>query len=355
MKKFKLTILVLAMIISAVNYQAIAKNKTRNPGFELGNGTDADDWTQSSEVVKRSSFEAHSGSYSMEISDIQHWGWQYAAQNNTDDYVGKWAALSTFLMTPPFEAISNSRAIIQMKFLRSDGVDDWRELQVQADSLSEGSWTQVFVDGSIVPDTTTNILITFMKESTNDLLYFDDVNLNVTDDYNPSFERHTEGWPWYWWKNDGHIERSETIAHTGVASLKIFGSGLVWPCSEQPDIPAFYDQQLEIDMYAYTPSSDPLKVDATLQLVWSDGTDEVLTALSSNSVEDCWVHTNYTVFVPVGVTNVDVRPHRWSPTEADDGTVYFDDVDISISPVPEPVLLINCLFLFLIFYQYKTK
>ena len=55
MKSLNLTIIILAMIISTVNYQAIAKNQAVNPGFEDGTTTDADDWEQSSEVVKRSS------------------------------------------------------------------------------------------------------------------------------------------------------------------------------------------------------------------------------------------------------------------------------------------------------------
>ena len=80
----------------------------------------------------------------MAIDSSQPWGWQTAKQNNTNDYVGKWAQLSTYLMTPASDPITNSSVIIQMRFYRSDGVDDWRELVIQGDTLTQGSWAQFF-------------------------------------------------------------------------------------------------------------------------------------------------------------------------------------------------------------------
>ena len=206
-------------------------------------------------------------------------------------------------------------------------------------------------DGDIVPATTTNILITLQKVATYGTLYFDDVNLNITDDCNPSFERPGSGnVAWYWYCNAGSIERSETVAHTGEASLKIFDNpGWAYPASEEDNVPAAYGEKVEVDMYAYTPSSDPLKVDAAMQLLWSDGTYDLHTVLTSNTVEDSWVHAQYIVFVPLGVTAVDIRPVRLSATATDDGTVYFDDIDINVSPVPEPavIMLISFLGLYL--------
>ena len=339
MKRLNLTILVLAIIISAVNYQAIAKNQAVNPGFEDGTGTDADDWNEASFQVSRSSDAAHSGSYSMKISG--DWGWQTAKQDNSNDYNGKWAQLSVYLMTPSSAPVTNSRIFIQMRFYRSDGVDDWRELAVQGDTLTQDSWAQFLPDGTEIPAGTTNILITLTKEVGYGTVYFDDINLNITDDCNPSFESPGSGnVAWYWYCNAGSIERSETVAHTGEASLKIFDNpGYAYPASEEDNVPVAYGEKVEVDMYAYTPSGDPLKVDAGLQLFWSDGTYDNHTVLTSNTVEDSWVHAQYTVFVPSGVTDVDIRPIRFSPTAADDGTVYFDDVNIVVSAIPEPAVI----------------
>ena len=262
----------------------------------------------------------------------------------TNDCAGKWARLSVFAMTPTF-GITGDIFFVQMRFFRSDGIDDWREIAVNGDNMEQGSWTQVFTVGTIVPDTTTNILVTLIKRPAYGTVFFDDCSLEISSVLNPSFETGVGYSAWYWlgcWETPTWVVgRTNKFARSGDYSVCIRGTGVAWANVNQ----IFLDPELEgkavnASTWLLTPSYDPISNvrGGGITFDWLGALYEDVEIIGPSSQKDTWLYGTSTKIAPAGATGVVIRITRYCDDAIDGGSMFIDDVSVNIYNVDESKL-----------------
>jgi hypothetical protein len=159
-----ISIILLLAIMLVIPAGAESASIIGNPGFEIGDGTDADDWTEGTDHA-RSGEQAHSGDYGLEsvytgISSV----------TSTGD-LGDFGSVHTFYVSYwAYRLSSTGNAYLKVHTNTDNGQSFYTSTNV-------GSWQRVSGNAVItVPD---HVIVDLITENMIDAVYFDDICVSL--------------------------------------------------------------------------------------------------------------------------------------------------------------------------------
>ena len=328
--------------IAADNFSANSSFETEGPGGQYT----ANQWEDTEANVEwygRSSDAAHTGSYCWKTSTNRPWAGAIQSTNITD-LPGKIVTLTTYAMVPNSNPLEG-RIVVKLEWLGTTGN------QEDYHYVSTNTWTQYSSGSAVAPSNATGVKIVLINEGAPaGTVYYDDVVLNIQDPpvdtnvANGSFEIGT-GYDADNWESDGtaDVGRTNSYARTGSYSMNISGN---WDWANT--IQELINNRLSgktviLKAYALQPSDNPIlnNKNGILKLEWL-GTNSSAESwfINGDSPKDTWIEGVVTAEAPPGATGFRIVLMKENST----GSLFFDDVEISIVDTPEPGILQNSSF-----------
>ncbi len=349
MKKFSF-ILLTAILLTAWCSQTIATiNFSANSGFETEGPEGqyaASQWEAAEANVEwygRSIDAARSGSYCWKTSTNKPWGGAIQS-TNIADLPGKIVTLTTFAMVPDTNPLEG-RIIVKLEWLGTTGNQEAYHY------VSTNLWSQYSSGSVVAPINATGVKTVLINDGSLDgIVYYDDVVLDIqnspvdVDVENGSFENGT-GYDADHWESDGtsDIGRTNAYARTGNYSMNI-SDNRDWANTTQELINnKLSGKTVILKAYGLQPSADPILNDKSgiLKLEWlGTSFSEESWFIKGDSPKDTWIEGVVTAETPPGATGLRIVLMKENST----GSLFFDDVEISIVDTPEPGVLQNSSF-----------